>query len=376
MWTLDDLAIFGFSEDNINKLKARAGESNSNKLFETIFDVMTNNAYLGLWAPEIMSVIDECECTSWFFNKTSFELYVQSKYTLLNKEEEFHFSENEFNDLLSYISYMGGKSIEEKSIFLDSILKALKGMEIDGVEIKLYKPDILYGIKNLLSYLLDKECKYQEDEHKKNIIWQEAFVSLLVARRSILNRWLKEETFDNRLKKADLEFKTFYFHRIDLDLGREWNIQDVDDAVNLLINAVERYRTEMAIELPKPISRLNPSCVFNYIILKNNRSKFSDKINTFINNENITAENFFKDQKIFFLWNDQELLDSKTLRCLCKMVKNEKKFRDLDSNNPQINLNKHRAELLRFRWEERGGKGTGRSIREQLQEALEKNPNP
>ena len=58
------------------------------------------------------------------------------------------------------------------------------------------------------------------------------------------------------------------------------------------------------------------------------------------------------------------------------MVKNEKKFRDLDSNNPQINLNKHRAELLRFRWEERGGKGTGRSIREQLQEALEKNPNP
>ena len=366
LWTLEDLAIFGFSEDNINKLKARAGESNSNKLFEAIFDVMTNNAYLKIWAPEIMSVIDECECTNWFFNRTSFELYVQSKYTLLNKEEEFHFSENEINDLLSY---RGGKSIEEKSKFLDSILRALKGMEIDGVEKKLYKSDILYGVKNLSSYLLGKECEYQEIENKKIITWQRAFLNLLFVRRSILDKWLKEETFDNRLYQADLDYRCSYFHRIDLDFGAVKDMQGVDDVVNTLIKVVNGDEIKK-FKMPESIKKLNPDCVFNYIILKNNWSNIKGSINTFINND-ILVSDFppFKDNDIKFLWNTEESW-SYAIRCLCIIARNEKNFINSDLNDPQEKLNKYRVKTLTSIWEKKKPRGGELPIEDQLLQIL------
>ena len=364
LWTLDNLISFGFSKENIDDLKLRAWESNSNKLYQAILDVMANNAYLGIWAPEIMSVIRECECKNWFFNKTSFELYIQSKYTLLNKEEKFNFSENEFSDLLKY---RGEKSIEEKSMFLKSILKALKGMiDESGKKVKLNKSDILYGIKNLSSYLLEKECKYQEAECKEIIPWQEAFLNLLLARRSSLDKWLKEETFDNRLYQADLDYRCSYFHRIDLDFGGVKDMQGVDDAVNILIKVVNGDEIKN-FKMPECIKKLNPDCVFNYIILKKNWSNIVGSINTFINNKDMLVSDFppFKDIK--FLWNTEKTW-SYIIRCLCKIARDEKSFL---KDNHQDGLSSERVNTLKKRGEQHdekhGGKG---SLKDQLSALL------
>jgi len=360
------LVKFGFEKPDIDYLKVRAGESNSNKLYQAILDVMTKNAYLGIWAPEIMSVIRECECKNWFFNKTLFELYVKSKYILLDKEGEFNFSENEFDDLLKY---RGEKSIDEKSIFLDSILKALKGMKDESwKEVKLNKSDILYGVENFESYLLEKECKYQEDERKKIIAWQEAFLSLLCARKSILEKWLKEETFVNRLNQADLGYRCSYFHWIDLDLGRGWNMKDVDDAVNILIKVVNGYEIKNY-KMPECIKKLNPDCVFNYIILKNNWSNIKGSINTFINNEKILVSDFppFKDIK--FLWNTGKTW-SYIIRCLCKIAKEEKSFL---KDPHQDELSSERVRALKNRGEQRGKQhGENGSLAAQLSALLTK----
>ena len=353
----DNLQSFGFKEEDIKFLSTRTN-CNYDELFDIVLGIMTKYAYYNIWRKEILDISKEIN-----YEKTHIEKYIEIKYDLI---QNHGFSSDEFNTLFKYNSEA---HMWEKISFLNAILTTLSDKHLD-------KSDILYGIEKITTYLLDKEIEYNKIESKKMVNWQEAFLNILLIRKSIWEKWLEKGLLDQWLTCADANYRIFYLHTIYLELwtGRR-EIQDIAGTLDLFTKVIEKHETELKWFMTRLwtsnlniwIEKLNPSYIFNYIIILKNRDTSYNSIKLFINDERKTVKDTFPDD-ISFLWKNEEPQMSRALRYLCKIAMNKRWFMN-NNDDHTSDLATQRMDVLvtHYRQKQKNKKG---SFAEQLAEFL------
>lgn len=237
------------------------------------------------------------------YNEYYFLKYVQHKFDLMKYWE---FSSEEINTMLSKIKeYKPDMSVSETFAFMKRAIQHLKGEEQYN---KIEKEYILKGIDRINADMIANETERQKRRTNRTYTWIDIFFDMVDNKISsreqrIIRQWISKEDLETRLQFANAKKKAFYLLEIKQILkGNRWKIdidtKDIHEAIDFLWKISHKYSRHTA------ISSLNPTCVFNYIIVNKNRDTISPKASTYINNRKKTAKELFPD--IEFFWTEED----------------------------------------------------------------------
>lgn len=267
------------------------------------------------------------------YDKIYFVKYVESKFKLIS---EFNLSDDEIELILNALNkYELDPTIAEKTAFMKAIYTYLSKWKIQ-------KADILNGIDRIDNETIEKakieKEKYKERSYDKIGIFLDLVQNRISLRRQkIIKRGIPKDILNNRLEFTDIKSKSFYLYEINSILdGKRWNIDinidDIQNVINFFSTLPEEYKRYNVW-----IAKLNPTCIFNYLVIKKKRNKISNNVYKFINNKDKPASYYFPN--IIFLWNNDNIL-----RELMQIALYEKKldqiWKKIDKKaTPQISWN-------------------------------------
>lgn len=236
------------------------------------------------------------------YDKIYFVKYVESKFKLIS---EFNLSDDEIELILDALNkYELDSTIAEKTAFMKAIYTYLSKWKIQ-------KSDILNGIDRIDNETIEKakieKEKYKERSYDKIGIFLDLVRNRISLRRQkIIKRGIPKDILNNRLEFTDIKSKSFYLYEINSILdGKRWNIDinidDIQNVINFFSTLPEEYKRYNVW-----IAKLNPTCIFNYLIIKKNRNKISNNVYNFINNKDKPTSYYFPN--VIFLWNNDDIL--------------------------------------------------------------------
>ena len=187
-------------------------------------------------------------------------------------------------------STVGDKSISQRTDFMEGVLWLLRSDKWFD------KSNILKSVNLITPNQFTKEL-----ERKKN--YSEALISLVqniaYRRKTIIEKWLPEETLDLWLSFADSDHKISYLRQIKEFLlkNEELGVAKISDAVNHFSEIFDRYNDPL-------IKNLTPFFILNYIIINDNWDQISNDVNKFLNNKDKTLSECFPN--VDFFWSEDE----------------------------------------------------------------------
>lgn len=269
---------YGFKEKDINDMWSYVWR-NINTFLDTIVKFLEENQGI-IWKNEIMSTIRDIPNSEfiheWKFDTNIFKKFVKYK-AILQKNHDF--TDKEINELFDSIEKYGDYStIAKKNLLMWEVINKLDTSEDN--EDYVTKSVLFRTINTTTPDTINAQIKFLKEKSGRLYSRSNILLKIATDRQQILDLWFPESVLSEWLGKADKWFEMQYLKNIKKMLTSD-NCVDVNEVLDVIIHIKrdlvwnKQYIEKKKIKVKEWIKKMDPVCMWNYILIKRNQYDIS-----------------------------------------------------------------------------------------------------